>query len=71
MQDQRDRFGFLPVYEQDYHLAITVVCTMIRAGTILHAKSRGMQIKRLYDMQMISCQIVIYPIKGVIAGVIY
>ena len=70
MQDQGYRFFWLSVNKQNYHLAITCVNSMIRAGAIMESNSRRMQIKSLHRTQACQRQLFSSPMQDSIAGII-
>ena len=49
MQDQRDRFDCVAVDQQNDHLAIALVRSMMWTGTIRDPQFRVMKIKGLHD----------------------
>ncbi len=70
VDDQTGWLGFICIHEQHHHLAVTRLCTMIRAGAIRMAEPRRLQVKSRHNLQASVGQLLDSPVDQVIAGFI-
>jgi hypothetical protein len=68
VQDQGDRLSHLSIYQQDDHLAVTPIRSVMRTGAIMQSKPRGMQVKCLHRPQTCLQQLLFCQWQGFITG---
>jgi len=70
MDNQSSGIRMLPINEEDNHLAVAVICTVVRAGTICMSQASHLQIKRLHNAKAGTGQLLIDEGQSLIADLI-
>ncbi|HSA99361.1 MAG TPA: hypothetical protein VLE49_01840 [Anaerolineales bacterium] len=60
----------LPIHQQDNHLAIAFIGSMMRAGTVRMRETRHLQIEGLHEAQSCAGQLFANPTENTIASLI-
>lgn len=68
VQEEGDRLVMFTVDQQNYHLAIAVLCAVVWAGAFLWCVARRLQVKGLQYTQTCLCEACLCPLQGSIAG---
>jgi hypothetical protein len=70
MDNQSSRILLLAIYKQNNHLASAIIRSVMWAGTIGVCQTGHLQIERLHDAKVGTCQLSLDPVENLITSLI-